>query len=176
MEWLHYVSYFLGGAFLSNAIPHLASGVVGQPFQSPFAKPPGQGLSASTLNVMWGFFNLAVAYVLICLHRPYGNSGVGFSSYRPDVCAPLRSFPRRQLPRGFKCQVPLKAHRDSGRLDPSIWKIGSVAQCSVPFCPNWMPPSSMFLFPALPPRSTAAFRRSSGSRAAIFSRLLSSCL
>jgi hypothetical protein len=66
MEWLHSISYFFGGAFLSNAIPHFVSGVMGRPFQSPFAKPPGQGLSSSTVNVVWGFFNFAVAYVLIC--------------------------------------------------------------------------------------------------------------
>ena len=65
MEWLPYISYFFGGAFLSNAIPHFVSGSMGRPFQSPFAKPPGQGLSSSTLNVIWGFFNLALAYVLI---------------------------------------------------------------------------------------------------------------
>jgi hypothetical protein len=66
MEWSHYVSHFFGGAFLSNAIPHFASGVMGRPFQSPFAKPPGQGLSSSTVNVLWGFFNFAIAYLLIC--------------------------------------------------------------------------------------------------------------
>jgi hypothetical protein len=66
MEWNHYLSYFFGGMFLSNAVPHLVSGVMGRPFQSPFAKPPGQGLSSSTVNVLWGFFNLAVAYMLVC--------------------------------------------------------------------------------------------------------------
>jgi hypothetical protein len=66
MEWIHYASYFLGGAFLTNAVPHFVSGVMGRPFQSPFAKPPGQGLSSSTVNLVWGFFNLAVSYVLIC--------------------------------------------------------------------------------------------------------------
>jgi hypothetical protein len=66
MEWLHYISYFFGGCFLCNAIPHFVSGVMGRPFQSPFAKPPGQGLSSSTVNVLWGFFNFAVFYVLIC--------------------------------------------------------------------------------------------------------------
>jgi hypothetical protein len=40
--------------------------MMGRPFQSPFAKPPGQGLSSSTVNVLWGFFNLAVGYVLVC--------------------------------------------------------------------------------------------------------------
>jgi hypothetical protein len=39
---------------------------LGQPFQSPFAKPPGQGLSTSTVNAVWGFFNLVVGYVLVC--------------------------------------------------------------------------------------------------------------
>ena len=65
-DWIFYVSYFFGGAFLANAVPHFVSGAMGRPFQSPFAKPPGQGLSSSTVNVLWGFFNLAVAYVLIC--------------------------------------------------------------------------------------------------------------
>jgi len=65
MAWLHYLSYFLGGAFLINAVPHLVSGLMGRPFQSPFATPPGEGLSSSTVNVLWGFFNLAAGYVLI---------------------------------------------------------------------------------------------------------------
>jgi hypothetical protein len=66
MPWYHYVSYFFGGAFLANTLPHLISGISGSPFQSPFAKPPGEGLSSSTVNVLWGFFNLAVAYLLLC--------------------------------------------------------------------------------------------------------------
>jgi hypothetical protein len=66
MDWLNLISCFFGGAFLCNAIPHAVSGLMGHPFQSPFAKPPGQGLSSSTVNVMWGFFNLAVAYILVC--------------------------------------------------------------------------------------------------------------
>ena len=66
MNWLHLVAYFFGGAFLANAVPHAVAGVLGRPFQSPFAKPPGQGLSSSTVNVLWGFFNLAVGYLLVC--------------------------------------------------------------------------------------------------------------
>jgi len=64
MEWTHLASYFFGAAFLTNAVPHVVSGLMGRPFQSPFAKPPGQGLSSSTVNVLWGFFNLVVGYVL----------------------------------------------------------------------------------------------------------------
>jgi hypothetical protein len=66
MDWLSLVFYFFGGAFLSNAIPHFVSGTMGRPFQSPFAKPPVQGLSSSTVNVAWGVLNLAIAYVLTC--------------------------------------------------------------------------------------------------------------
>jgi hypothetical protein len=65
MEWIHYASYFFGGVFLTNAVPHLVSGVMGRPFQSPFAKPPGQGLSSSTVNALWGCFNLAAGYLLV---------------------------------------------------------------------------------------------------------------
>src|ERR1700729_4241444 len=65
MTWLHLVSYFFGGISLANAIPHCVSGMMGQPFQSPFAKPPGKGLSSSTVNVLWGFFNAVVGYLLV---------------------------------------------------------------------------------------------------------------
>jgi len=66
MTWPHEISYFFGGLFLGNAIPHFVSGTMGRPFQSPFAKPPGQGLSSSLINVIWGSFNFVVAYFLLC--------------------------------------------------------------------------------------------------------------
>lgn len=65
MNWLHLVSYFFGGSFLANAVPHFVSGMMGEPFQTPFAKPPGKGLSSSTVNVLWGFANLVFAYLLL---------------------------------------------------------------------------------------------------------------
>src|ERR1700683_95324 len=65
MHWYHYLSYFFGGAFLANTLPHLGNGISGRPFQSPFAKPPGEGLSSSTVNVLWGALNIAVAYLLV---------------------------------------------------------------------------------------------------------------
>ena len=66
MRWYHYVAYFFGGAFLANSLPHLGNGISGHAFQSPFASPPGVGLSSSIVNVLWGLFNLAVGYLLIC--------------------------------------------------------------------------------------------------------------
>ena len=64
-RWYHYVAYFFGGAFLANTIPHRVNGMSGSPFQSPFATPPGQGLSSATVNVLWGMFNLLMAYLLL---------------------------------------------------------------------------------------------------------------
>ncbi|WP_446742211.1 hypothetical protein [Silvibacterium acidisoli] len=64
MNWLALVSYFFGGLFAANAIPHTVAGMMGRPFQSPFAKPPGKGLSSSTVNVIWGLFNAVLAYLL----------------------------------------------------------------------------------------------------------------
>ncbi len=66
MSWPHLIACFFGGVFLANAVPHVVSGMMGKPFQSPFAKPSGQGLSSSTVNILWGFFNLAVGYALVC--------------------------------------------------------------------------------------------------------------
>ena len=65
MIWFHLVAYFFGGVCLANAVPHAVSGMMGRPYQSPFAKPPGEGLSSSTINVLWGFFNLVVGYLLV---------------------------------------------------------------------------------------------------------------
>ena len=64
MNWLHTIAYFFAGIFLTNGVPHFVSGLMGRPFQTPFGKPPGKGLSSSTTNVAWGFFNFAVGYVL----------------------------------------------------------------------------------------------------------------
>lgn len=66
MPWLHLLAFFAGGLFLANVIPHVVSGTMGRSFQSPFAKPPGEGLSSSTVNVLRGFANLILAYLLIC--------------------------------------------------------------------------------------------------------------
>ena len=65
MNWLWLLSYFFGGAFAANAIPHFVCGIMGRAFQSPFATPPGKGLSSSTVNVVWGFFNVVLSYVLV---------------------------------------------------------------------------------------------------------------
>jgi hypothetical protein len=59
-----YLCAFFSGLFLTNAIPHFVSGICGDKFPSPFAKPPGRGLSSPILNVFWGVLNAAIGTVL----------------------------------------------------------------------------------------------------------------
>ena len=65
MRWYHAVSYFFGGAFLVNALPHFLQGVSGYPFPSPFATPMGEGPSSPSVNVLWGTANFVAAYLLL---------------------------------------------------------------------------------------------------------------
>jgi hypothetical protein len=58
---------FGAGLFLCNCIPHLAAGLQGMPFPSPFAKPPGKGDSSPVVNVLWGLFNFIVGLWLLSL-------------------------------------------------------------------------------------------------------------
>jgi hypothetical protein len=62
---MHDIAIFFAGAFLCNSIPHLVAGLQGSPFQTPFAKPRGVGLSPPWVNVGWGVFNLVVGGLLL---------------------------------------------------------------------------------------------------------------
>ena len=64
MTWPHYIACFFAGIFLANAVPHFVNGVSGDPFPTPFAKPPGKGLSSPIVNVVWALFNLVVGAIL----------------------------------------------------------------------------------------------------------------
>jgi|SRR5208283_457151 len=64
MKWYNYIACFFAGIFLANAVPHFVHGISGTSFPSPFANPPGQGLSSPTINVLWALFNLVIGYVL----------------------------------------------------------------------------------------------------------------
>lgn len=62
---MNIIGLFFAGAFLCNCIPHLASGLRGEPFPTPFATPSGVGLSSPLLNVLWGFANAVAGGVLL---------------------------------------------------------------------------------------------------------------
>jgi hypothetical protein len=65
---MDYIASFLAGAFLCNCIPHLASGLRGEIFPTPFAKPRGKGPSAPIVNFLWGALNLLVGVYLLSRH------------------------------------------------------------------------------------------------------------
>jgi hypothetical protein len=62
---MDYLASFFAGAFLCNCIPHLASGLRGETFPTPFANPRGKGPSAPIVNFFWGAFNLLVGLYLL---------------------------------------------------------------------------------------------------------------
>lgn len=64
MTWYPYIAAFFAGSFLTNVVPHFVHGISGDRFPTPFAHPPGKGLSSATVNVVWSLFNLAVGYLL----------------------------------------------------------------------------------------------------------------
>ena len=64
MNWYNYVVCFFAGTFLANVVPHFVHGISGDRFPTPFADPPGKGLSSPTTNVVWALVNLIVGCVL----------------------------------------------------------------------------------------------------------------
>ena len=69
MSWYNYVACFFAGAFLANFAPHFVHGISGDRFPTPFAHPPGKGLSPPTVNVAWAFLNLLVGGVMFRVGR-----------------------------------------------------------------------------------------------------------
>ncbi|MGH8208279.1 MAG: hypothetical protein ACREU6_01555 [Steroidobacteraceae bacterium] len=64
MTWHNYIACFFAGIFLTNVVPHFIHGVSGDRFPTPFAKPPGKGLSSPTVNVLWALLNLVIGWLL----------------------------------------------------------------------------------------------------------------
>ena len=65
---MDYLASFFAAAFLCNCIPHLACGLRGETFPTPFANPRGKGPSTSIMNFLWGAFNLLVPLYLLSKH------------------------------------------------------------------------------------------------------------
>jgi hypothetical protein len=62
--WYQTIACFFSGVFLANAVPHFVHGISGNRFPTPFAHPPGKGLSSPIVNVVWALANLIAGYVL----------------------------------------------------------------------------------------------------------------
>jgi hypothetical protein len=83
MNWYNYVACFFAGMFLANFVPHFVHGISGDRFPTPFAHPPGKGLSPPTVNVAWAFVNLLAGGILYRVgqvsNHSYGTVGVFFA-------------------------------------------------------------------------------------------------
>ena len=77
MKWYHYIAGFFAGAFLKNMVPHLVNGISGNAFPTPFANPPGHGLSSPLTNVLWALFNLLAGYFLFRVSKINSKSKLG---------------------------------------------------------------------------------------------------
>ena len=65
---MNYVALLLAGALLCNCVPHLAAGLQGLPFPTPFARPRGIGNSSPLLNFLWGAFNVFAGLAILSYH------------------------------------------------------------------------------------------------------------
>jgi hypothetical protein len=63
IKWYFYIFAFFAGVFLVNSMPHFLNGISGNYFPTPFAKPPGKGLSSPIINVLWGFLNFIIGFL-----------------------------------------------------------------------------------------------------------------
>ncbi len=76
MNWYEYIACFFSGIFLANFVPHFVHGISGDRFPTPFAHPPGKGLSSPTVNVLWALLNLAVGYILFRVGKMSSGNGL----------------------------------------------------------------------------------------------------
>lgn len=65
---MSFVAFFFAGAFVCNALPHLAAGLRGECFPTPFAKPHGRGPSSPLVNFLWGGLNVLAGAALFVTH------------------------------------------------------------------------------------------------------------
>lgn len=87
MIWYQYIASFLAGAFLANTVPHFVHGTSGNRFPTPFADPPGKGLSSATVNVLWALFNLIVGYFLFRFGRVASGGYIALIAFFAGIAA-----------------------------------------------------------------------------------------
>jgi hypothetical protein len=68
-RWSHYLFAFFAGVFMINILPHYFHGITGKFFPTPFANPPGKGLSSPVLNVAWATINFLIGFSILYFTR-----------------------------------------------------------------------------------------------------------
>jgi hypothetical protein len=87
VNWYDYIACFFAGMFLANVVPHFVHGISGDRFPTPFAHPPGKGLSSPTVNVVWALLNLVVGYILFRVGQVSGGNKSALVSFFVGVAA-----------------------------------------------------------------------------------------
>jgi hypothetical protein len=87
MKSSNQLASFFAGMFLANAIPHFVNGVSGDRFPTPFANPPGKGLSSPTVNVAWALTNVAAGYSLFKAGKVSRGNTSGVISFLAGAAA-----------------------------------------------------------------------------------------
>lgn len=87
MSWYEYIATFFAGAFIANFVPHFVKGICGDRFPTPFAKPPGQGLSSPTVNVLWGLLNLLAGFLLFRAGKVWGGGNLVLAIFFAGIAA-----------------------------------------------------------------------------------------
>jgi hypothetical protein len=64
MKWYNYLACFFLGVFFVNSLPHFIHGISGDYLPTPFANPPGKGLSSPIINLIWGYCNIIISLLL----------------------------------------------------------------------------------------------------------------
>src|SRR5258708_13402874 len=99
MSWYNYFFCFFAGMFLANVVPHFVHGISGDPFPTPFAHPPGKGLSSPTVNVVWALVNLTAGYALFRVGKVSsgGNLALVVFFFRFPAPTPCLTVPFSQI-------------------------------------------------------------------------------
>jgi hypothetical protein len=87
VNWYNYLACFFCGAFLANVVPHFVHGVSGNRFPTPFAHPPGKGLSSPTVNVVWALVNLLAGYFLFRAGKIDTGNGLALILFFAGIAA-----------------------------------------------------------------------------------------
>ncbi len=85
MNWHGLIICFFSGAFAANAVPHFVTGMAGDRFPTPFASPPGRGLSSPRVNVLWGLCNILACYALFRLGHVWNGGLVAQAAFFAGV-------------------------------------------------------------------------------------------
>ena len=87
MTWYNYFFCFFAGMFLANVVPHFVHGISGDRFPTPFAHPPGRGLSSATTNVVWALVNLIVGYVFFRVGKVSSGGNLALGVFFAGIAA-----------------------------------------------------------------------------------------